>query len=304
VGRSVVEALRLLEAFQIVAKHGVLCPVDWKPTGDAADTLSTISNLLTESYEERLANLQNEFAGIEITEPGVKHKPDEDSTSSSVPDHRKSSPSISYRRPSVPSLASSQAHSTPPTSPFVTVPRPNLSSAHRYKYLTRSPPSATQTYLSPPSSHVMPSLPTSRGHARHKRGMPSHTLDARHLSTLFGALSPSIFTTLLRRSTLDTDSSSGQSTTETAPLGRTSYETRGDSNVALELDDPNASVQGSPAQRPQRSPAQRPPMLMRANTWTAGGGVGEQTRFQATFEALKKMGGGSDGDTEGGEEGE
>lgn len=61
VGRSVLEALRLLEAFQAVAKHGVLCPVDWKPTSDAADTLNTISNTLTESYEERLANLQKEF---------------------------------------------------------------------------------------------------------------------------------------------------------------------------------------------------------------------------------------------------
>jgi len=61
VGRSVLEALRLLEAFQAVAKHGVLCPVDWKPTSDAAETLNTISNTLTESYEERLANLQKEF---------------------------------------------------------------------------------------------------------------------------------------------------------------------------------------------------------------------------------------------------
>ncbi|PVI04399.1 peroxiredoxin TSA1, partial [Periconia macrospinosa] len=54
VGRSVLEALRLLEAFQAVAKHGVLCPIDWKPDSNAADTLSTISNTLTESYEDRL----------------------------------------------------------------------------------------------------------------------------------------------------------------------------------------------------------------------------------------------------------
>ncbi|KAF2852690.1 thioredoxin-like protein [Plenodomus tracheiphilus IPT5] len=61
VGRSVLEALRLLEAFQAVARHGVLCPIDWKPDSNAADTLNTISNTLTESYEERLANLQKEF---------------------------------------------------------------------------------------------------------------------------------------------------------------------------------------------------------------------------------------------------
>ncbi|KAF2735991.1 peroxiredoxin TSA1, partial [Polyplosphaeria fusca] len=54
VGRSVLEALRLLEAFQAVAKHGVLCPIDWKPSVDSADTFGTISNTLTESYDERL----------------------------------------------------------------------------------------------------------------------------------------------------------------------------------------------------------------------------------------------------------
>ncbi|KAF1970769.1 thioredoxin-like protein [Bimuria novae-zelandiae CBS 107.79] len=41
VGRSVLEALRLPKVFQAVAKHGVLCPIDWKPSTNAADTLST-----------------------------------------------------------------------------------------------------------------------------------------------------------------------------------------------------------------------------------------------------------------------
>ncbi|KAF1997150.1 peroxiredoxin TSA1, partial [Amniculicola lignicola CBS 123094] len=54
VGRSVLEALRLLEAFQAVAKHGVLCPIDWKPSTNTSDTINTISNTLTESYEDRL----------------------------------------------------------------------------------------------------------------------------------------------------------------------------------------------------------------------------------------------------------
>jgi hypothetical protein len=31
VGRSVDEALRLLDAYQYVAEHGVVCPADWKP---------------------------------------------------------------------------------------------------------------------------------------------------------------------------------------------------------------------------------------------------------------------------------
>jgi hypothetical protein len=34
VGRSVDEQLRLLDAFQYVSKHGVVCPANWKPGGD------------------------------------------------------------------------------------------------------------------------------------------------------------------------------------------------------------------------------------------------------------------------------
>jgi hypothetical protein len=64
---------------------------------------------------------------------------------------------------------------------------------------------------------------------------------------------------------------------------RTTYETRSGSHVVLEFADPTASRQGSKTPRPQ--------MPMRANTWMEGAG-GEQTRLQATFEALKKMGGG------------
>ncbi|UPX21127.1 Thioredoxin-dependent peroxiredoxin [Ascochyta rabiei] len=74
VGRSVLEALRLLEAFQAVAKHGVLCPIDWKPNSHASDTMNTISNTLVESYEDRLANLQKEFGDVKITDLDAKHK--------------------------------------------------------------------------------------------------------------------------------------------------------------------------------------------------------------------------------------
>ena len=73
VGRSVLEALRLLKAFQAVAKHGVLCPVDWKPNDNAAETINTISNTLTENYEDRLANLQREL-GVQVTDLDEKHK--------------------------------------------------------------------------------------------------------------------------------------------------------------------------------------------------------------------------------------
>ena len=74
VGRSVFEALRLLEAFQAVAKYGVLCPVDWKPSNNTQDTLATISNTLTESYEERLKNLQKEFRDTVIADLDMKYR--------------------------------------------------------------------------------------------------------------------------------------------------------------------------------------------------------------------------------------
>jgi hypothetical protein len=68
------EALRLLEAFQAVGRHGVLCPIDWKPTKDASETISTMSNTLLESYEDLLNKLQKEFDGFRITDLDAKHK--------------------------------------------------------------------------------------------------------------------------------------------------------------------------------------------------------------------------------------
>jgi len=41
VGRSVDETLRLLQAFQFHAKHGEVCPSDWKPGQDAMKTDNT-----------------------------------------------------------------------------------------------------------------------------------------------------------------------------------------------------------------------------------------------------------------------
>jgi hypothetical protein len=37
VGRSVDEALRLLDAYQFVEKHGVVCPANWKPGADTME---------------------------------------------------------------------------------------------------------------------------------------------------------------------------------------------------------------------------------------------------------------------------
>lgn len=37
VGRSVEEALRLLDAYQFVEKNGVVCPANWKPGGDTME---------------------------------------------------------------------------------------------------------------------------------------------------------------------------------------------------------------------------------------------------------------------------
>ncbi|KAF9698446.1 hypothetical protein EKO04_003928 [Ascochyta lentis] len=74
VGRSVLEALRLLEAFQAVAKHGVLYPVDWKLSSHASETLNTISNTLVESYENRLANLHKGLRDVQIADLDVRHR--------------------------------------------------------------------------------------------------------------------------------------------------------------------------------------------------------------------------------------
>ncbi|KAF1941935.1 thioredoxin-like protein [Clathrospora elynae] len=73
VGRSVLEALHFLQAFQAVARHGVLCPIDWKSSSSAIETISTISNTITEPYKGRLANLQKEF-GVQVKDLDAKHK--------------------------------------------------------------------------------------------------------------------------------------------------------------------------------------------------------------------------------------
>lgn len=57
----------------------MLCPIDWKPSNNTADTISTISNTLTESYEDRLENLQREFGnGVVVTDLDAKHAQEEE----------------------------------------------------------------------------------------------------------------------------------------------------------------------------------------------------------------------------------
>lgn len=58
VGRSVLEALRLVEAFQAVQRYGVLCPANWK-MGDET---------VTESYDDKMKRISRDFGGIRVTD--------------------------------------------------------------------------------------------------------------------------------------------------------------------------------------------------------------------------------------------
>lgn len=53
VGRSVLEALRLVEAFQAVMEKGVLCPANWKPGDDVLEE--------EETYAEREERMMKDF---------------------------------------------------------------------------------------------------------------------------------------------------------------------------------------------------------------------------------------------------
>lgn len=292
--------MRLLEAFQAVAKHGVLCPIDWKPSGNTADTINTISNTLTESYEERLANLQSEFLGVQVTNLDAKHKPGDDPkevvTSSNVTESNKSA-----RRDSIPTpvfrSVRSNSSSQSPTIREVTCkrpkqPSPNDGLQHTPSLPARLPASRSNSFQSAYSSSSSPHgkgiSPTTTLHpppnvrsstARHSRGNKPH-LDRRHLSNLFSQPSSSIFQTLTRRisqaSSSDTDSSSGHSTAPSAPIRltrantsnsiplaltqRTKFESLDGNHVVLEFAEPTVSPLGH-LYKP-------PPSLPRAMSWT------------------------------------
>jgi hypothetical protein len=307
VGRSVLEALRLLEAFQAVAKHGVLCPIDWKPTGDTADTINTISNTLTESYEERLANLQKEFAGVSVTDLDARHKAGDETKSADSKNRRRRSADMYDGQALIPATGQPRPQSTPPApsikedsyelhkEPSHTPSHHNDCPAHVSPVLL---PSHSQSLLSPLQSHTpTPPMTTSvsprQTIARHARG--THTLDARHFTSLFSHASPPDFQPFLRGTSSGTDSLSGHSTVPSTParLQQNMYESRTGSQILLEFADPTSS--------PLTSPLPRPPSLLRANTWTGPassvvwkveGGSPGQTRLQATFETLRKIGAG------------
>jgi hypothetical protein len=74
VNRSVTETLRLLESFQNVAKHGVLCLVDWEPVIITSDAVNTTSSTVTGSYNKRLADLEKALGLSPHIERDAKRK--------------------------------------------------------------------------------------------------------------------------------------------------------------------------------------------------------------------------------------
>lgn len=182
VGRSVLEALRLLEAFQAVAKHGVLCPVDWKPSTNASETINTISNMLTESYDERLANLQKEFGDTPVTDLDAKHKSNDGSPSNSRQNSTGGSASVKSGSSSSRSKSSLDLERRAPTPPrkksTSSLSRNNTSSMLTHVSF-KSPdaptsgtvtPTATPNKVDPPPLKKQHSVSST---ARHARGTSS-----------------------------------------------------------------------------------------------------------------------------------
>jgi hypothetical protein len=231
VGRSVLEALRLLEAFQAVAKHGVLCPIDWKPSDNAQDTLNTIANTLTESYDERLANLQKEFDGMQVTDLDAKHKGATDTGEASFNDKTQQSEGPSKDSRLRPTDGLVRSHSSPqlPAIQEIACEHPKQSSSlhgHRNDCLphTRSalelshsdsfgsdspstaPASANNTPMPTPQ---LPQTAERQQTARRARGtMPYTYLDQRYVNSLFSQSAPSIFHAFNRHIFQDSDSDS------------------------------------------------------------------------------------------------
>ncbi|KAF1847519.1 thioredoxin-like protein [Cucurbitaria berberidis CBS 394.84] len=301
VGRSVLEALRLLEAFQAVAKHGVLCPVDWKPNSNTSDTISTISNTLTESYDDRLANLQKEFGDIKVTDLDAKHGSEPNSRKSSEeapspgPPIKAASPSP-VRSNSIQEVICERPNFTNPTSTFkqgynprvISPPPLTPSSSSQSVKPTSAPPSANPTPVPTPNTTGPPALDMpALGPPRHTRGTSFHlNMDHRYVNTLFSSPSdaPSMFQTLIRHISSPTDSLSGNSTPSSTPLNQAkspaaffptrlakhnTYETRHGSHIILEFADPTSSPTASPSagSAPSLSPpVHRQPSFSRGNS--------------------------------------
>ncbi|KAH5398428.1 hypothetical protein HBI67_214460 [Parastagonospora nodorum] len=297
VGRSVLEALRLLEAFQAVAKHGVLCPIDWKPSGDAADTLNTISNTLTESYDERLANLQKEFGSVQVTDLDAKHKSEAASSGGSVD-------------------GDSQANESYPEE---TMPKPTTgrvrSDSSSQRPIIQEVKCERGQQSGPPNSHTgndclphPPSPPPKPTHADNSSAQPTSAPHSRSMTPVGTSSTPP---TANRRSTarharghstapprlLRAQSSNSvvQQRLASRNIANT-YESSRGSQVVLEFEDPTAA---SPKGSPQSASFPKVPALTRAASWqgsTAANGDGlkspgtpGQTRLQQTFETIKKI---------------
>ncbi|KAH7125522.1 thioredoxin-like protein [Dendryphion nanum] len=265
VGRSVLEALRLLEAFQAVAKHGVLCPVDWRPSGNTADNISTISNTLIESYDDRLANLQKEFGDTVVTDLDARHKKDDESrsisngvTGNEDKKSREGSTSTTdssntgfQHRPTPPNKDSNENICSPRNS--IQPTRRNSSPTNNLKRVVSSASSDQSTSLgiadmdclphrspgaarpnsAPVSASVTPTPTPTRPHPPHIVRNISRTGTARH--------------------------SRGHTTAPHAPhhhTKHTTYESRRGSHVILEFADPTLSPQGSPSHTPGLDPSQ------------------------------------------------
>ncbi|KAH6625557.1 thioredoxin-like protein [Boeremia exigua] len=320
VGRSVLEALRLLEAFQAVAKHGILCPIDWKPDSNASDTVSTISNTLLESYDDRLANLQKEFGDVQVTDLDMKHKtlPRVDS----IPHAEFTDlpgPQINLS-PAESEDITADARDPPPTpghtvcTPRVLPPTPRITTEGLGLAINSQPSSpitAVSTLVATPvGQHPPPlKLQSMERTARHSRG--HHSAHHHHKALTEPPRKVRNFVP-----------------------GPNTYESQGGSFVVLEFADPISSPMVSPiaehnlhkgmrpkmTQRASSPPTQSiaarraAPVLSRAMSWsgalkregsspsasaltptakspTGTGGVSSpgQTRLQATFLAIKKM---------------
>ncbi|KAF2995538.1 hypothetical protein E8E13_002564 [Curvularia kusanoi] len=187
VGRSVLEALRLLEAFQAVAKHGVLCPIDWKPNSHASDALNTISDTLVESYEDRLANLQRDFGDVQVTDLDAKREaesfiPHAEFVETAGLRNKLNPPGLSKGTTNKDDLSEAR---DPPASPGHTTCKPRVSTTLSEGKLAEQATATTPKRSHPPSpitavaspavtpstQHVPPlKLRTQERTARHSRG--------------------------------------------------------------------------------------------------------------------------------------
>jgi hypothetical protein len=207
-----------------------LCPIDWKPSDNAQDTLNTIANTLTESYDERLANLQKEFDGIQVTDLDAKHKAIAGTEEASVNGKTQRGEDVSTNSGLRPTGGLVRSHSSPqlPAIQEISCERPKQSSPLHGHHndclphtLSISEPSHTKPFGSGPSSSApasadntpmpTPQLPQTaeRQTARHARGtMPYSYLDQRYVNNLFSQSAPSIFHALNRHLVEDSDSES------------------------------------------------------------------------------------------------